>query len=85
MEWIWDPLHSSPNYFRLSFFPVWLNTCLRRYSFALDPIRGDFESSPSRSLVRIPCRILTRPGIKQFLRGLGFLFKHVRAGLLFYY
>jgi len=50
VEWIRDQIHSSPNYFRLSFFLVWLNTCLRRYSFALDPIRGDFGSSPSRSL-----------------------------------
>ena len=50
LEWIRDQIHSSPNYFRLSFFLVWLNTCLRRYSFALDPIRGDFGSSPRRSL-----------------------------------
>ena len=47
-----EQIHSSPNYFRLSFFLVWLNTCLRRYSLALDPIRGDFGSSPSRSLYR---------------------------------
>ena len=53
VEWIWEQIHSSPNYFRLSFFLVWLNTCLRRYSFALDPIRGDFGSSPSRSLLQL--------------------------------
>ena len=50
MEWIWNQIHSSPKYFRLSFVLVWLNTCLRGYSFALDPIRGDFGSSLSRSL-----------------------------------
>ena len=79
-----NPLHSSPNYFKLSFFLVWLNTCLRRYSFALDPIRG-YEAILNPVQVDhwfVFCRILTRPGIKQFLRGLGFLFKHVRASLL---
>ena len=51
MEWIWPQIHSSPNYFRLSVFLYQLDTCLKRYSLALDLIRGGFGSSPTRSLI----------------------------------